>query len=249
MKPITISSVKPKMPTYGQLIKEMKEYARGMEPYKKRFYKFISENSCSDIPMVPSHHITPETIYSANGDVIKTIPVRVSTYNLDFPSFPSSPDSQNKSNDVLDSIEGAPYRAEIYNYQDDIDYRTFVIPDAYMENPSAWEEEVLRLIEIRESIADAVIKAVFPNAPKEAKKESLYTFDINAPTLNMEKSTERILIRLNPEFLPKEGEPYYQALYGANSLFVTLATGEVSTLSEIIPGAIPSYTGIEKVGF
>lgn len=245
MRPIKSAYMKPAITTYRQLVNEMKEYAQAMEPYKERFHKFISANPCSDIPMVPNYDIHADTIYDIQGNAVKIIPVSVSDYNLEFPTFTNSKNPNNEQ----DTAEGALYQAEIYNYHDDVEYRFFILPDAYVEDPDAWEKEVLRLSEIRESIADAAIKAVLPNAPKEAKKESLYTFDINDPLPDVEKGPDRILIRLNPEYLPAKGEPNYQALYSYNSLFVTLATGEVSTLSELIPGAIPSFKGIEKVGF
>ncbi|MBC9704514.1 MAG: hypothetical protein H9W81_05775 [Enterococcus sp.] len=245
MKPIKVDYVNPKMTTYGRLVNEMKEYAQRMEPYKKRFYKFISENPCSDIQMVPFYNIESETIYDYNSDVVKTIPLKVNSFNLDFPSFPHV---LNQPENVLNNIEGAVYQAEIRDY-DDVEYRSFIIPDAYMEDPSAWEAEVLKRIEIRENLADMVIKRLFPNAPAEVKISSIYSINEADPWIEKKLTTDRLIIRLNTELLPKKNEPNFVNLDSWGNIFLHLETGDVLIMEEVIPHVIPSFKGIEEVGF
>lgn len=134
--------MKPVPNTFSSVVNVVKEYAQAMEPYKNRYYKFISENQCFNIPNVPPYDITSGIYGNRNST-----PLSVNHFTLDFPAFPHV---LYYSKSFLDNdLKGPVYGTIIYENGEE-DYRSFTIPESYLQDPDAWEAEVLEHIKDRD---------------------------------------------------------------------------------------------------
>lgn len=185
--------------TYNEIVDEMRAYAKEMEPVKDRFYDFISENNCSDLPMVPGYALRDYLTYYFDDGTSESRLVPKEKFRLTFPQFPELNTQDSFADENL--IEGAIYEAEIVGY-DYSDYRSFVIPNEYITDPDGWEEEVLKQIEVREMVADLVASQLFPDSPKEIREDCYFAMD-------EEEENPQLIVTFNSALLPKEGEPGY----------------------------------------
>lgn len=228
------------MKTYTELVADLQEYVETTEPLKERFYNFISDNQCSDIPGIPEYRITDIEGIDSCGDYGVPTPVPVDRYQLDFQYYlPMHPREDNDSAPATPL--GAVYQTITYDY----DYNTvyeFTIPDAYMEDPEAWEADALKRIETREQLAALVMKTVLPELPPLEPNSAYYTTHDVSPWSYRDKPCLHLMISIPGVETSHDDEEWH-------SLSVDLLTGEVQYQGDQNDTAINIHSILVENGY
>lgn len=210
------------MENYTQLVAGLREYIEATKPLKERFYKFIAANQCSDIPGIPEYRITDSEGFDSGGDYGVPTPLPVESYQLDFQYYLSSMYPQEENDSAPTTPLGALYQNITYDYEYNTVYE-FIIPEAYMEDPDAWEADALKRIEARERLAALVMKTVLPEPSSLDPTSAYYTTNDVPPWSYQDKPCLHLVIPIPGGETANDDEeddvwPY---------LYVDLLTGEV----------------------
>ncbi|MBC9704513.1 MAG: hypothetical protein H9W81_05770 [Enterococcus sp.] len=233
------------MKTYTELVSDLREYIEATKPLKERFYEFIATNSCSDIPGIPEYQITDSEGYDSGGHYGIPTPVPVERYQLDFQYYLSSMYPQEENDTTPPTIPlGARYQSITYDYDYTSIYE-FFIPEAYMEDPDAWEADVLKRIEAREQLAALVMKTVLPELPPLEPNSAYYSTHDVPPWSYRDKHCLHLIISLPGVETANNDEDDEVWHY----LSVDLLTGDVQYEGDQIDTAINIHNVLVENGY
>lgn len=244
----TMTNIKGK---HLEILADLQSLTEMIEPFKERYFAFINANPCEDIPIVPWY--TVESV--ENDDYVSSVPRGKTSLSLEHYSMEFSVNNIEYFDSGSSSNQGVSFMAEHqYILEGAIcdDSRFFTIPYEYFTDPETWEAEVLKRVKTRNELAATVARAIFPNVPAEVVQTAYYLLDetIEIDVNDQEVFVESLylMVALDVNLLPQEGEPGYQNLYGQNNVFLNTETGTIEIVRTVLDKTLDMSPWFSRIG-
>lgn len=222
--PSSMTNIKGK---HSEILSGLQSLIDAVQPFKERYFAFITANPCADIPIVPWYSVedVEDHDYLAG----------LTSFSHEHYSMELSISYLNDDSDITtDNLGGIVFSAEHEYIRDGLicdDSRFFPIPYEYFTNPEAWEEEILKRVKARNELAEAVAREIFPTMPADVVKSAYYildeTMEIDVNDQEVYIESMFLIVNLNTDLLIQAGEPGNWNAYGQDKIFLNTTTGDI----------------------